>query len=244
MRMILTVYILIIIYFLIGAVGFYFINRRRESEEAHKCWMKTLVYFVIINIVSLSIVINTTVFRILAMLIILVGFYEIFKLFRYSGYRHKGLFLNSIVLFSIFSSGFFLFSGMKKELIFYSFAIISIFDSFSTITGQLWGRKRILPKISPNKTVAGFIGGLGIAILSGVLIKGLIAENLSKALFLAAGIAVFAFVGDTLTSFYKRKYDVKDFSDLIPGHGGFLDRFDSLVAGGAWIAFCFLLRLF
>jgi len=140
------------------------------------------------------------------------------------------------LVFTVFSSAFFYFSGMEKELIFFSFAIISIFDSFSQITGQLWGRRKIFPKISPNKTVEGFIGGTLIAILSGFLIKGLIDTPPAKAIILAAGIALFAFSGDFLASFYKRKHNVKDFSNLIPETGGILDRFDSLISGGAWVA--------
>jgi phosphatidate cytidylyltransferase len=58
-----------------------------------------------------------------------------------------------------------------------------------------------------------------------------------------AGILVFSFLGDMLTSYYKRKYQTKDFSKIIPGHGGFLDRFDSLIAGGAWISLMTLLLL-
>jgi phosphatidate cytidylyltransferase len=234
--MILTVYIIIIGYFLLGVIGFYFINRKRESAEARKSWIKTLIYFIIINILCLSIIINPIAFRCLAILIIIRGFYELFKLFMESGYKQKYLFLISIMVFSVLSMTFYLFSGLKKELIFFSFAILSIFDSFSQITGQLWGRRKIFPKISPNKTVEGFIGGTLVAILSGFLLKGLIDITSVRAIILAAGVALFALTGDFLASFYKRKHNVKDFSSLIPEHGGFLDRFDSLIAGGAWVA--------
>lgn len=239
--MILIVYLVIISYFLIGVLGFFLINRKRDAYEARKSWKKTFIYFVIINILCLSIVFNPVIFRCLAVLIIIRGFYELFKLFRESGYQLKNLFLISVLIFAAFSSAFFIFSGMKKELIFYSFAILSIFDSFSQITGQLWGRKKIIPTISPNKTVTGFIGGTIVAILSGLLLKGLIAASTADAIILSAGVALFAFIGDSAASFYKRKHNVKDFSNLIPEHGGFLDRFDSLISGGSWVA---LLGLF
>ena len=233
--MIRTVYIILVVYFLLGFIGLFFINRKKETIEARRSWIKTFVYFIIINIVCLSIIINPVAFRCLAVLIIILGFYELFKLFRESGYEQKYLFLNSILVFTVFSSAFYYFSGMEKEMILFTFAILSIFDSFSQITGQLWGRRKIFPKISPNKTLVGFIGGTLIAILSGFLIKGLLDVPPLKAIILAAGVALFAFIGDFAASFYKRKHNVKDFSKLIPETGGFLDRFDSLIAGGAWV---------
>jgi len=233
--MIITVYIIIISYFLLGVIGFYFINRKKKSSEARKSWIKTLVYFIIINILCLSIIINPVIFRALAILIIIMGFYELFGLFRDSGYVKKGFFLISIIFLALFSIPFFLFSGMEKELIFFSFVILSVFDSFSTITGQLWGRKKLFPKISPNKTMEGFIGGIMVAVISAILLRGLIEVPVIRAIALGTGIAVFAFIGDLSASHYKRKYNVKDFSTLIPEHGGFLDRFDSLITGGAWV---------
>jgi len=233
--MIITVYIIIISYFLLGVIGFYFINRKKETSTARSSWKKTIIYFFIINILCLSIVINPVIFRFLAILIIIMGFYELFVLFRDSGYAKKGFFLISIIVFALFSFPFFLFSGMEKELIFFSFVILSIFDSFSTITGQLWGRKKLFPKISPNKTIEGFIGGTIVAVLSSIVLRGLIEVPATRAISLGAGVAVFAFIGDLLASYYKRKYNVKDFSNLIPEHGGFLDRFDSLIAGGTWV---------
>jgi phosphatidate cytidylyltransferase len=53
---------------------------------------------------------------------------------------------------------------------------------------------------------------------------------------LSSGILIFAFTGDMLSSWFKRSYGVKDFSEWIPGHGGFLDRFDSLIMAGAFMA--------
>jgi phosphatidate cytidylyltransferase len=234
--MIRTVYIILVVYFLLGFIGLFFINRKKETIEARRSWIKTIVYFIIINIVCLTIIINPIAFRCLAVLIIIMGFYELIKLFRDSDFEQKYLFLNSILVFTAFSSAFFYFSGMEKELIFFSFAILSIFDSFSQITGQLWGRRKIFPKISPNKTVEGFIGGTLIAAVSGFLIKGLIDIPTTRVIILAAGVALFAFIGDFLASFYKRKHNVKDFSNLIPETGGFLDRFDSLISGGTWVA--------
>jgi len=125
-----------------------------------------------------------------------------------------------------------------KELILFSFLVVSIFDSFSQISGQLWGKRKIMPVVSPGKTLEGLTGGAAVAIFSSVLFKGLLDIRVIYVILISAGIVLFAFTGDSSASFYKRRYGVKDFNDLIPGHGGFLDRFDSLIAGGAWMAFC------
>ncbi len=234
--MIQTIYIIILAYFLLGSVGFYFSNRKKEPATARKSWIKFGTYFGIINILFFSIVINPVVFQVLSVVIIGVGIFELVKLFKKSGFKNKKFFFLAIALFGVFSTGFIIFGGLDKEVILFSFITLSIFDSFSQITGQLWGRKKIAPKISPNKTVGGVIGGATIAILSSLLLKNLLDTEIMKRILLTIGVVVFAFVGDIAASYYKREYVVKDYSNLIPGHGGFLDRFDSLIAGGAWVA--------
>lgn len=236
-----VIYIIILAYFLIGSIGIYIINRKKEPQAVRKSWIKHITYFLIINILFFSIIFNPIVFRIFAVLIICVGFCELFLLFRKSGFNHKKIFFPAVGTLAIFASGFYFFSGMDKGLILYTFFLLSIFDGFSQVTGQLWGRRKLFPKISPNKTVEGFIGGAIAALLSALLFKNFINATSLSALLLAAWIVVFAFLGDSAKSFYKRKYKVKDFNNLLPGNGGFLDRFDSLIAGGAGVALLKLL---
>jgi len=235
--MLLTIYILILIYFSLGVLCFLFINHRKEIPVARKSWVKLFSYFIIINILFFSIIINTFFFRILAVIIIMVGSYELFSLFIRSRYSRKLFFAFSSILYSVLAAGFYIFSGMDMGVILFTFLIIAIFDGFSQITGQLFGQVKLFPSVSPGKTVEGLIGGALIAILSSVLAEGLIDVRPLKAMWLGAGVVLFAFAGDTLSSCYKRRFGVKDFSNIIPGHGGFLDRFDSLITGGAWVAF-------
>lgn len=241
--MILKVYLIILAYFLVGITGFCFINRKKEKSKAIKSWKKTLTYFIVINIVALSIMIRPVVFSVLASIVIAAGFYEIYSLFRLSEFKKKNLFVIALLIYILLAAGFFCFSLVQQELVFYTFAITSIFDSFSQITGELIGRKKLIPGISPNKTTEGFLGGLLVASASGVILKGLIGISSGKALLIAFGIAVFAFLGDMAASFYKRSYGVKDFNNLIPENGGFLDRFDSLLASGFLVAMLSFLKI-
>lgn len=235
--MIRIVYYIILTYFLLGGVGFYFINRKKEHEIVRKSNIKFATYFFIINILFFSIVLNPIAFQYLSFLIIGVGMFELFRLYYQSDYSHLRFYFISLLIYAMLSTGFLLFGTLSKELILFSFIVLSIFDSFSQITGQLFGRRKLFPKTSPNKTLGGFIGGGLIAIGSAFLLKSLYSESVLKLLILTFGIVFFAFAGDLAASFYKRKFNVKDYSNLIPGHGGFLDRFDSLIAAGAWVAF-------
>ncbi|MCG6189846.1 phosphatidate cytidylyltransferase [Maribellus maritimus] len=230
------IYIIILIYFVSGGIGFYLINRKKAPEVAQKSYTKFGVYFIIINILFFSITIQPVVFRYLAVLIVVLGYFELCRLFIEGKFQHRLFFVLSLLIFSILSAGFLVFSQAAENLILLTFLILSIFDSFSQITGQLFGRKKILPDISPNKTLGGLTGGIIIALISALLLKNLFTGTITGLLVFAIGTVVFAFSGDVLASLYKRKYNVKDYSKLIPGHGGFLDRFDSLIAGGAWTA--------
>ena len=102
-------------------------------------------------------------------------------------------------------------------------------DVMAYFFGRWFGRWRPFPGISPGKTEAGFVGGL----LSALLVVGVGAHifglfNASQSLALGLLIGVGAPLGDLVESMIKRTMDVKDTSELIPGHGGVLDRFDSL----------------
>ncbi|MGQ1946951.1 phosphatidate cytidylyltransferase [Geofilum sp. OHC36d9] len=236
--MIKLIYIIILSYFLTGGIGFYFINRHKSSQIARKSYTKFGVYFIIINLLFFSIVINPVFFKYITIVIVGGGMIELFSLHRSAGYKNKGIFRISLLIFIVLSYGLFSFSQLNKELILFSFLILSIFDSFSQITGQLWGRKKILPEISPNKTFGGLMGGSLVALFSAILLRNLFLGSVTELLIIAFGIIAFAFAGDLAASWYKRVFHAKDFSNFIPGHGGLMDRFDSLLAGGAWVGLC------
>ncbi len=230
------IYIIILSYFLLGGIGFYLINRIKEPAVARKSYTKFGVYFIIINILFFGITIRPIVFHYIAILIVAMGLVELIRLFYHDKFKLPVFFSLSIVIYSILSAGLFVFSRAGENLILFTFLILSIFDSFSQISGQLFGRTRIMPKISPNKTLEGLLGGAIISLASAFLLKSLFNGSIPELILFTAGTVIFAFTGDILASLYKRKYGVKDYSNLIPGHGGFLDRFDSLIAGGAWAA--------
>lgn len=232
-----TIYGVILIYFILGAIGFYVINRNKPAETARKSYVKFFTYFLIINFVFWFMVLSPAYFRYVVLLIVLVGFLELSHLFVRSGFQHPPFFLLSITVFVVLGIGFYQFSLLSYQSMLYAFIIISIFDSFSQITGQLWGQKKIVPSISPNKTYGGVVGGIVVAVFSAFLMTSLYTEmSIGIRLIFVGGTIASAFLGDILASLYKRKFTVKDFNRMIPGHGGFLDRFDSLIAGGAWVA--------
>ncbi|MGC9353519.1 MAG: phosphatidate cytidylyltransferase [Mariniphaga sp.] len=234
--MILTIYFIILGYFVIGAVSFFFINRRKDRKSARESWTKYITYFLIIHVVFLGIIFNPLFFRIMAAGIILTGMFELIWVFQKSEHRNRGFFTGALLVFLVLAVGFFQFSGLNKNLVLFTFLVLSIFDAFSQISGQLAGRRKLFPAISPGKTVEGLLGGAFTALASALLLKSLVEFSAWKILLVAAGIVLFAFAGDVAASVYKRKYNVKDFSKLLPGHGGFLDRFDSMIAGGAFVA--------
>jgi CDP-diglyceride synthetase len=103
-------------------------------------------------------------------------------------------------------------------------------DSFAQVSGRLLGRRRLCPRLSPHKTVAGLWGGIGMAVAVSLALGFLVPEARgSRLALLGLATASGAVVGDLLFSAVKRAAGVKDFSNVLPGHGGVLDRFDSLL---------------
>jgi phosphatidate cytidylyltransferase len=126
--------------------------------------------------------------------------------------------------------------------VFFVFFIVWATDIGAFIVGRSLGGPRLAPRISPNKTWSGFIGGLGFAAAVAACLS--VAANASKpwqVVEIAIGLSLLGQGGDLFESAVKRKFGVKDSGDLIPGHGGMLDRIDALL----WAAPSFaLLHLF
>lgn len=110
------------------------------------------------------------------------------------------------------------------------FGIVVATDTAAYFTGKTLGGPKLAPRISPKKTWSGLFGGMaGAAIVGGVL-AAVIEADIAPVALASGGFAIIAQIGDLLVSKAKRKFDVKDSSNLIPGHGGVLDRFDGFLA--------------
>ena len=109
-------------------------------------------------------------------------------------------------------------------------------DIAAYFVGRAFGKRKLMPSVSPGKTVAGAIGGLVAAVLIALAWERLVLRPVAQlgmrpwnTILFGAVVSVAAQVGDLAESLLKREAGVKDSSHLIPGHGGVLDRFDSLL---------------
>ncbi len=103
-------------------------------------------------------------------------------------------------------------------------------DVSQYVFGKLFGKNKIIPKVSPNKTWEGFIGGVvTVTLLSGFVAPFLTPLDMMQGFMAGFIISIFGFFGDVVISSVKRDIKIKDTGTLIPGHGGILDRLDSLL---------------
>ena len=108
-------------------------------------------------------------------------------------------------------------------------------DTFAYFTGRFFGRHKLIPEVSPKKTVEGSVGGTVFCIV-GYIVFGLVMQfgygfTVNYAMLAVAGlfVAVISQIGDLVASLIKREHGIKDYGNLFPGHGGVMDRFDSVL---------------
>ncbi len=119
--------------------------------------------------------------------------------------------------------------GGGAGLVLYLIFLTQFNDIAQYISGKLLGKHKIIPLVSPNKTVEGFIGGMIATVTLTILVSPYLTPlNFGQSILVGFIIAGFGFVGDVTISAIKRDFGVKDTSNFIPGHGGILDRLDSL----------------
>ncbi len=114
------------------------------------------------------------------------------------------------------------------EFVLYLIVLTQLNDVLQYLWGKSIGKRKIIPKVSPNKTVEGFVGAFATISLLAIAFSSLTPFTCYEALFAGMLISGAGFVGDVVISMVKRDIGVKDSGNLLPGHGGILDRIDSL----------------
>jgi phosphatidate cytidylyltransferase len=215
---------------IVGAIGMAIANRKATKEISKKRWLKYFIYILITIIIITSIGYNF--FFWVSLIIALVCLMELVINNRKSNPQTLQMLL-SFIIFLIVATGFLLYSRVFTWpfLLFIYFQVF-IFDAFCQITGQLWGKHALAPSISPTKTIEGLAGGWICCIVAAILGGSWVKANISEVVLFGLFTGFASVCGDLAASCYKRKLKIKDYSNWLPGQGGFLDRFDSLLVVG------------
>lgn len=124
--------------------------------------------------------------------------------------------------------------GDGRAYLLFLLLLMWVADTGAYFAGRRWGRRKLAPQVSPGKTWEGvwgaLLGALLVALVAGVFVFGMPVSYLGRFVVLCLVTVMFSILGDLFESLFKRKAGVKDSSQLLPGHGGILDRLDSLTA--------------
>jgi phosphatidate cytidylyltransferase len=135
----------------------------------------------------------------------------------------------------------------QPELLIGIFSIIWVNDSFAYIFGKNFGKHKLMKRISPKKTIEGFVGGLIMAIVAGAGLYFYLQYNnmgnysVWSWMIIAFVVAFFGTIGDLIQSKIKRQAAVKDSGSIMPGHGGIFDRMDSIIFAAPFAYLTFLI---
>ena len=221
----------------LAALGMYELIKVRETKKKFPVPMKIIsflavLFFTMLNYESLDFTLNIN-YQIMSVMIFLFLIPIVFINNNEKYNFDDSLFLMGAVLFLGLSFNLIIITrNYDISYIIYLLLITTITDTFALFTGRLIGKHKVSPKISPNKTIEGCVGGLlmGTFVASAFYITVINPSySLVFIILITALLSVIAQLGDLVFSAIKRYYDKKDFSDIIPGHGGILDRFDSLI---------------
>ena len=222
---------------LLSVVGLYELLRLRETKKKFPFLMKIfafilLLFFSLNNFTTIDFEYNLD-YRVMSF-IIFVFILPIIIINDNKKYNiNDALFLIGSILFIGLSFNLIIITrNYDITYIIYILLITILTDTFALFTGMLVGKHKLAPTISPKKTYEGFFGGLLVGVVASVVYYHVVINSalpLVILILITTVLAILGQLGDLVFSAIKRYYGVKDFSDLIPGHGGVLDRLDSII---------------
>jgi phosphatidate cytidylyltransferase len=219
--------------FAIGAVMMAFGGRRVAPDVRRGRWIKFGVYAAIVYTFLAATAAGRVWIESLVAAIVLVGAFELRgatrRMRRGSRAAVWGAYalVGALALFNIWR--------MTPMAVATLYVVVAVYDGFSQVTGQWFGRWPLAPRISPGKTVEGVAGGLNAAWVAATVLDGFAGASLVGDIVLAVGTGLACLAGDLAASWVKRASGIKDYSRFLPGQGGMLDRFDSFLAAAALI---------
>lgn len=190
---------------------------------------------------------NFNLSEILALSLIVIA---AITLFRFSDelYYDEGKLIFTVIYTSLpfgFALGlpkYFLNDNQFTWEVFLLFILIWSSDSFAYFTGRMFGKHKMAPKISPKKTWEGFAGGVFFTLILGYFIEQKFPDLRGNWIVVGLLVSIFAPIGDLVESQLKRTFGVKDSGNIIPGHGGVLDRLDSFIIAAPVVYLYFILE--
>ena len=190
------------------------------------------------------------IFNIQELLGIALVFIASFTLFKYPNelYYDNGklIFIVIYVFLSFsFALGLPMFNYSEKHFGWETFILFTLMwssDGFAYFAGRMFGKHKMAPKISPKKTWEGFAGGVICTLVLGFFIEQKMPELRGNWIIIGLLVSIFAPLGDLVESQLKRTFGVKDSGNIIPGHGGVLDRLDSFILCAPVIYLYFILE--
>lgn len=192
---------------------------------------------------------NVNLSEMLSLALIPIAAITLFK-FPKELYFENGKLIFTVVYLALpfgFALGLPKFSTLEPEKtftleVFMLFVLIWSSDTFAYLTGKFFGKHKMAPKISPKKTWEGFAGGVVLTLILGFFVEQYFPELRGNWMIVGLLVSIFAPLGDLVESQLKRSFAVKDSGNIIPGHGGVLDRLDSFIICAPVIYLYFILE--
>ena len=200
----------------------------RENLDFKDLKKRTITSFILIFVFSIVVLFYDAYIKVLVYLIYIVIFFELIIFFRKNIYIFIISLIYLLISFLCFNS--YLNNYYLKDEFIYAIMLVIVFDIIYYTLGVKFGQLKILPIVSPNKTYFGFFSGFSITFIFGTIFNFYYNFfEIDLMIYFIFFTIISAFIGDIIESLFKRKSNLKNSSELLPGHGGFFDRFDSFL---------------